>query len=150
MTTVEHRFRPSGGQSVPETLMPALDRARAGRGCGARGCRVQGRADGLLRDFVGRPSPLYLAERLSERWWASTVWLEREDLNHTGAHGINNALGQGLLAQRMGKRRDHRRDRGRAAWRGHGRPPCALLDLECVVYMGTEDIAPPAAQRSCG
>ncbi len=94
--------------------------------------------DGLLRDYVGRPSPLYLASRLSEAV-GHAVYLKREDLNHTGAHKINNALGQALLARRMGKRRI-------IAETGAGQhgvataTACALLDLECVVYMGTEDM----------
>ena len=94
--------------------------------------------DGLLRDYVGRPSPLYLARRLSEVA-GRRVYLKREDLNHTGAHKINNALGQALLARRMGKRRV-------IAETGAGQhgvataTACALLDLECVVYMGVEDI----------
>ncbi|MBV8221168.1 MAG: tryptophan synthase subunit beta, partial [Solirubrobacterales bacterium] len=94
--------------------------------------------DRLLRDFVGRPSPLYLAQRLSEAA-GHPIWLKREDLNHTGAHKINNALGQALLAKRMGKRRI-------IAETGAGQhgvataTACALLDLECAVYMGTEDM----------
>jgi tryptophan synthase beta chain len=92
----------------------------------------------LLRDYVGRPSPLYLAVRLGERA-GHPIYLKREDLNHTGAHKINNAIGQALLAQRMGKRRI-------IAETGAGQhgvataTACALLDLECVVYMGTEDM----------
>ena len=94
--------------------------------------------DGLLRDFVGRPSPLYLAHRLSEVA-GRRLYLKREDLNHTGAHKINNAIGQALLARRMGKRRI-------IAETGAGQhgvataTACALMDLECVVYMGVEDI----------
>ena len=96
------------------------------------------RLDGLLRDYVGRPSPLYRAERLSEAA-GSVVLLKREDLNHTGAHKINNALGQTLLAKRMGKSRI-------IAETGAGQhgvataTACALLGLECVVFMGTEDM----------
>jgi tryptophan synthase beta chain len=92
----------------------------------------------LLRDYVGRPSPLYHAKRLSDAA-GSDIWLKREDLNHTGAHKINNALGQALLARRMGKRRI-------IAETGAGQhgvataTACALLDLDCVVYMGTEDM----------
>src|SRR5690348_8322835 len=94
--------------------------------------------DALLRDYVGRPSPLYLAARLSEAA-GHPIYLKREDLNHTGAHKINNALGQALLAKRMGKRRI-------IAETGAGQhgvataTACALLDLECIVYMGTEDM----------
>jgi tryptophan synthase beta chain len=135
---VEHRFGPYGGQYVPESLMPALAELEA--------VWVQARADAdftaelaaLLRDFAGRPTPLYHARRLSERA-GHEVWLKREDLLHTGAHKINNALGQCLLARRMGKTRI-------IAETGAGQhgvataTACALLGLECVVYMGTEDM----------
>ncbi len=135
---VEHRFGPYGGQYVPETLMPAL--AELERvWCEAReDSGFLGELDRLLRDYVGRPSPLYLAERLSEAA-GREVWLKREDLNHTGSHKINNALGQALLTRRMGKRR-------LIAETGAGQhgvaaaTACALLDLDCVVYMGAEDI----------
>jgi tryptophan synthase beta chain len=135
---LEHRFGPYGGQYVPETLMPALSEleeawidARSDPAFAARLTR-------LLADYVGRPSPLYLAQRLSERV-GHPLYLKREDLNHTGAHKINNALGQALLAERMGKRRI-------IAETGAGQhgvataTVCALLGLECVVYMGTEDM----------
>ena len=82
--------------------------------------RFRRRFDTLLRDYVGRPSPLYFAERLTEQAGGARIYLKREDLNHTGAHKINNAIGQALLAQRMGKTRHHRRDRGRPARRRHG------------------------------
>ena len=103
--------------------------------------------DGLLRDYVGRPTPLYLAQRLSRGGRPAPVYLKREDLNHTGAHKINNALGQALLARRMGKPRI-------IAETGAGQhgvataTACALLGLECVVYMGAEDIAPPGSPTS--
>jgi tryptophan synthase beta chain len=134
---VEHHFGPYGGQFVPETLMPALaelerawTEARADAG-------YQAELKALLRDYAGRPSPLYCARRISERV-GRPVYLKREDLNHTGSHKINNALGQALLAKRMGKRRV-------IAETGAGQhgvataTVCALLDLECVVYMGVED-----------
>jgi tryptophan synthase beta chain len=134
---VEHHFGEYGGQFVPETLMPALaelerawTQARVDRGYRAE-------LDGLLRDFGGRPTPLYRAGRLSERV-GRPVFLKREDLNHTGSHKLNNALGQALLAKRMGKRRI-------IAETGAGQhgvataTVCALLDLECVVYMGVQD-----------
>jgi tryptophan synthase beta chain len=136
--SIEHRFGPYGGQYVPETLMPALSELErewlAARGDDA----FQERLRLLLRDYVGRPSPLYLASRLSAVA-GHPIYLKREDLNHTGAHKINNALGQALLARRMGKRRI-------IAETGAGQhgvataTACALLDLECVVYMGTEDM----------
>jgi tryptophan synthase beta chain len=138
MTAVEHRFGPYGGQYVPETLVPALVELEQ--------AWIEARADpafnaefqALLKDYVGRPSPLYHAKRLSERV-GHPVYLKREDLNHTGAHKINNALGQCLLAKRMGKTRI-------IAETGAGQhgvataTACALLDLECIVYMGVEDV----------
>jgi tryptophan synthase beta chain len=138
MSAVEHRFGPYGGQYVPETLVPALAELEhawiAVRD--EPGFRLE--LDTLLRDYVGRPSPLYLAARLSEAA-GHPMYLKREDLNHTGAHKINNALGQALLAKRMGKRRV-------IAETGAGQhgvataTACALLELECVVFMGTEDM----------
>jgi tryptophan synthase beta chain len=137
-TGVERRFGPYGGRYVPETLVPALDElerewlaARADPG-------FRDQLSGLLRDYAGRPTPLYRAARLSELVGAE-VYLKREDLLHTGAHKINNALGQALLARRMGKPRV-------IAETGAGQhgvataTACALLDLDCVVYMGTEDM----------
>jgi tryptophan synthase beta chain len=134
---IERHYGPYGGQFVPETLMPALaelelawTQARADEG-------YQRELQALLRDFGGRPTPLYRARRLSERA-GRPIYLKREDLNHTGSHKLNNALGQALLAKRMGKRRI-------IAETGAGQhgvataTVCALLDLECVVYMGVED-----------
>jgi tryptophan synthase beta chain len=138
MSAIEHRFGPYGGQYVPETLMPALCEledawisARADPG-------FRGELDALLRDYVGRPSPLYLASRLSEDA-GHPIYLKREDLNHTGAHKINNALGQALLARRMGKDRVIA-ETGAGQHGVAAATACALLDLECVVYMGTEDM----------
>jgi tryptophan synthase beta chain len=138
VSAIAHRFGPYGGQYVPETLMPALSEledawiaARADPG-------FKSELDGLLRDYVGRPSPLYRARRLSEAV-GHDVYLKREDLNHTGAHKINNALGQCLLARRMNKPRI-------IAETGAGQhgvataTACALLGLDCVVYMGVEDM----------
>jgi len=134
---VEHRFGEYGGQFVPETLMPALAELERAwiEARSDEGYRTE--LSGLLRNYAGRPSPLYRARRLSERvGWP--VYLKREDLNHTGSHKINNALGQALLAKRMGKQRI-------IAETGAGQhgvataTVCALLDLECVVYMGVED-----------
>ncbi len=138
MSTIAHRFGPYGGQYVPETLMPALAELEQAWLAAAADPQFRGRLDALLRDYVGRPSPLYLAERLSAAV-GHPVYLKREDLNHTGAHKINNAIGQALLAQRMGKSRI-------IAETGAGQhgvataTACALLDLECIVYMGTEDM----------
>ncbi len=135
---IERRFGPYGGRYVPETLMPALDQLeqtwREARG----DAEFQERFATLLRDYVGRPSPLYRAQRLSGHV-GSTVLLKREDLNHTGAHKINNALGQALLAERMGKGRVIA-ETGAGQHGVAAATACALLNLECVVYMGTEDM----------
>ncbi|MGH2896222.1 MAG: pyridoxal-phosphate dependent enzyme, partial [Solirubrobacteraceae bacterium] len=104
MSVVEHRFGPYGGQYVPETLMPALAELELAWVAARDDPSFGEELDGLLRDYVGRPSPLYLARRLSALA-GHPIYLKREDLNHTGAHKINNAMGQALLATRMGKRR---------------------------------------------
>ncbi len=138
MTQVEERFGPYGGRYVPETLIPALDELSAAWAAASGDEDFRVRLASLRRDFIGRPTPLYLAERLSERA-NRRVYLKREDLAHTGSHKINNAIGQVLLAQRMGKPRI-------IAETGAGQhgvataTACALLGLECIVYMGTEDI----------
>jgi tryptophan synthase beta chain len=133
------RFGPFGGQYVPETLMSALaELERVYREARAGG-EFQPTLDALLRDYAGRPTPLYRAARLSERAGGARIYLKREDLAHTGAHKINNALGQGLLAKRMAKPRV-------VAETGAGQhgvataTVCAMLGLECVVYMGAEDV----------
>jgi len=134
---VEHRFGPYGGQFVPETLMPALAELEDAWQRARRDRAYRAELDLLLRDFAGRPSPLYRARRLSERV-GRPVYLKREDLNHTGSHKLNNALGQALLARRMGKRRI-------IAETGAGQhgvataTVCALLGLDCVIYMGEDD-----------
>ncbi|MBV9796466.1 MAG: tryptophan synthase subunit beta [Solirubrobacterales bacterium] len=138
MTTIEHRFGPYGGQYVPETLMPALTELEEAWLAAREDPGFRSELDALLRDYVGRPSPLYLAARLSEQA-GHTIYLKREDLNHTGAHKINNALGQALLAKRMGKRRIIA-ETGAGQHGVAAATACALLDLECVVYMGTEDM----------
>ena len=135
---VPERFGPYGGRYVPETLIAALDELTAAWAEARADAEFVARLELLRRDFIGRPTPLYLAERLSERV-GSKVYLKREDLAHTGSHKINNAIGQSLLAARMGKPRV-------IAETGAGQhgvataTACALLGLECVVYMGTEDI----------
>jgi tryptophan synthase beta chain len=138
VSAVEHRFGPYGGQYVPETLMPALAELElawvAARGDPA----YRNELDGLLHNYVGRPSPLYLASRLSQAA-GHPIYLKREDLNHTGAHKINNALGQALLAKRMGKPRIIA-ETGAGQHGVASATACALLDLECIVYMGTEDM----------
>jgi tryptophan synthase beta chain len=138
MSAVEHRFGPYGGQFVPETLMPALDQLEESWIDARDDPGFRAELDGLLRDYVGRPTPLYLASRLSEAA-GHPVYLKREDLNHTGAHKINNALGQALLAKRMGKRRIIA-ETGAGQHGVAAATSCALLDLECTVYMGTEDM----------
>jgi tryptophan synthase beta chain len=137
MNAIEHRFGSYGGQYVPETLMPALAELEHAWLAAREDPAYRVELERLLGDFAGRPTPLYLAERLSERL-GRPVYLKREDLNHTGSHKLNNALGQALLAKRMGKRRI-------IAETGAGQhgvataTVCALLDLDCTIYMGTED-----------
>ncbi len=132
-------FGDYGGRFVPETLIPALDQLQAAWHEAWSDPAFHAELDGLLADYVGRPTPLYRARRLGERLGGIRVWLKREDLNHTGAHKINNTLGQALLARRMGKRRI-------IAETGAGQhgvataTACALLDFACVVYMGEEDM----------
>jgi tryptophan synthase beta chain len=138
VSAIEHRFGPYGGQYVPETLMPALAELEAAWTAARDDAGFRSELDRLLRDYVGRPTPLYLASRLSEAA-GHTIYLKREDLNHTGAHKINNALGQALLAKRMGKRRIIA-ETGAGQHGVASATACALLDLECVVYMGTEDM----------
>jgi tryptophan synthase beta chain len=140
-------FGPYGGRYVPETLMEPLRELEAAYAEARRDPAFREELARLLRDYVGRPTPLTFAGRLSERL-GCRVWLKREDLCHTGAHKINNALGQALLVKRMGKTRV-------VAETGAGQhgvasaTVCALLGLECVVYMGTEDMArqAPNVQR---
>ncbi len=133
------RFGPYGGQYVPETLMAALaqlERAYAEAQADPAFCLE---LDDLLANYVGRPTPLYFARRLTQQMGGARIYLKREDLAHTGAHKINNALGQGLLVKRMGKPRV-------VAETGAGQhgvaaaTVCAMLGLECVVYMGEEDV----------
>jgi tryptophan synthase beta chain len=132
------RFGPYGGQYVPETIMPALGELDDGFRRAMDDPDFLDEFHALLRSYVGRPTPLYEARRFAARVGGGPVWLKREDLAHTGAHKINNAVGQGLLAQRMGKRRI-------IAETGAGQhgvataTVCAMLGLECVVYMGEED-----------
>jgi tryptophan synthase beta chain len=138
VSAVEHRFGPYGGQYVPETLMPALAELEDAWVAARDDPAYRDELAELLRDYVGRPSPLYLARRLSQAA-GHPIYLKREDLNHTGAHKINNALGQALLARRMGKTRVIA-ETGAGQHGVASATACALLDLECVVYMGTEDM----------
>jgi tryptophan synthase beta chain len=135
---MEERFGPYGGRFVPEVLVAALDELTLAWAAEREDEGFRAELDRLLRDFVGRPTPLYLAERLSDRV-GRRVYLKREDLAHTGAHKINNAVGQALLAKRMGKPRVIA-ETGAGQHGVAAATACALLGLECVVYMGTEDM----------
>jgi len=133
------RFGVYGGQYVPETLMAALEQLAEAYEEARADPDFQDRLDYMLRQYVGRPSPLYYAERLTKAWGGPRIYLKREDLNHTGAHKINNTVGQALLTGRMGKTR-------MIAETGAGQhgvataTGAALMGLECDVYMGSEDI----------
>jgi tryptophan synthase beta chain len=132
-------FGAYGGQYVPETLIPALRELEGAYEEARHDAEFQRELKTLLRDYVGRPTPLYIAPHLTEHCQGARIYLKREDLAHTGAHKINNTVGQGLLAQRMGKRR-------LVAETGAGQhgvataTVAALLGMECVVYMGTADM----------
>jgi tryptophan synthase beta chain len=133
------RFGAFGGRFVPETLMDALQKLTVAYEEAIGDPPFRAKLEGYYRDYVGRPSPLFLAERLTEMAGGADIYLKREDLNHTGAHKINNALGQVLIAKRMNKTRV-------IAETGAGQhgvataTACALTGLECTVYMGEEDI----------
>ncbi len=136
---VAGRFGAYGGRYVPETLMAALDELERAYDKAKHDRKFQQRLDELLKTYAGRPTPLFFARRLTAKLGGAKIYLKREDLLHTGAHKINNCLGQGLLVERMGKRRV-------IAETGAGQhgvataTVCALLGFECVVYMGTEDM----------
>jgi tryptophan synthase beta chain len=133
------RFGVYGGRYVPETLMAALDELERAYDKARRDPKFQKRLNLLLRTYAGRPTALFFAQRLTEKLGGAKIYLKREDLLHTGAHKINNCIGQGLLVERMGKHRV-------IAETGAGQhgvataTVCALLGFECVVYMGTEDM----------
>jgi len=139
-TLLPPKFGPYGGQFVPETLMPALIELEEAFVSARNDSAFQEEFNKLMASFVGRPTPLTYAKRLSEQLGGARIYLKREDLAHTGAHKINNALGQALLVKRMGKKRI-------VAETGAGQhgvasaTVAALLGLECVVYMGVVDIA---------
>ncbi|WP_322987444.1 pyridoxal-phosphate dependent enzyme, partial [Dehalococcoides mccartyi] len=132
-------FGKYGGQFVPEILVPVLNELEQAYEKAKTDEAFQSRLKYLSNTFSGRPTPLYAAERLTEYLGGARIYLKREDLAHTGAHKINNALGQGLLAQHMGKKRV-------IAETGAGQhgvataAVCAMLGLECIVYMGEDDI----------
>ena len=133
------RFGEFGGRYVPETLMAALDQLEQAYLEAKQDTSFQQELAQLFQHFVGRPSPLYHAKRLTEHCGGAQIWLKREDLNHTGAHKINNTLGQALLTRRMGKTRV-------IAETGAGQhgvataTACAHFGLPCVIYMGEEDV----------
>ncbi|MGA2425856.1 MAG: tryptophan synthase subunit beta [Terriglobales bacterium] len=133
------RFGAYGGRYVPETLMAALEELERAYEKAKRDRKFQQRLDQLLKTYAGRPTPLFFARRLTAKLGGAKIYLKREDLLHTGAHKINNCLGQALLVERMGKHRV-------IAETGAGQhgvataTVCALLGFECVVYMGTEDM----------
>ena len=133
------RFGPYGGRYVPETLVAALDELETAYDRARRDKKFQHDLEYLQKQYAGRPTPLFFARRLTEKLGGARIYLKREDLLHTGAHKINNCLGQALLAERMGKRRI-------IAETGAGQhgvataTVCALFGFECVVYMGTEDM----------
>ena len=133
------RFGPFGGRYVPETLTHALEQLSADYDKAVADASFHDELNELYRHYVGRPSPLYFAGRLTQKCGGARIYLKREDLNHTGAHKINNTLGQALLTERMGKRRV-------IAETGAGQhgvataTACARFGFECVVYMGEEDI----------
>jgi tryptophan synthase beta chain len=139
-TSLPHKFGRYGGQFVPDTLMSALDELEAAYLALQDDAEFQAELDDLMRTYVGRPTPLTHARRLTAHLGGAQIYLKREDLAHSGAHKINNALGQALLAQRLGKQRV-------IAETGAGQhgvataTAAALLGMECVVYMGTVDIA---------
>ena len=139
MTTESGAFGPFGGQFAPETLMPALAELEQAWTEAQADPDFRAELDAMLRDYVGRETPLTHAERLSEQLGGAQIWLKREDLAHTGAHKINNALGQVMLAKRMGKPRI-------IAETGAGQhgvataTACARFGIECIVYMGAEDV----------
>jgi len=139
LVTLPGRFGPWGGRYVPETLMAALEELEREYERAKKDPRFRARLGELLRSYAGRPTPLSFARRLTEKLGGARIYLKREDLLHTGAHKINNSLGQALLVERMGKHRV-------VAETGAGQhgvataTACALFGFECVVYMGTEDM----------
>ncbi len=133
------RFAAFGGQFVPETLMAALHELEAAYKEARVSDDFQGKLAHLLRNYAGRPTPLYFAENLTRHCGGARIYLKREDLAHTGAHKINNALGQALLAHHMGKRRIIA-ETGAGQHGVASATACAMLGMECLVYMGAEDV----------
>lgn len=133
------RYGRFGGRYVPETLIPALDELERAYGEAKHDSDFLNELQRLLREFVGRPSPLYLARRLTEHAGGAKIYLKREDFNYTGAHKINNCVAQALLAVRMGKKRVIA-ETGAGQHGVASATAAAMLGLECIVYMGAEDI----------
>lgn len=136
----EGRFGPYGGRFVPETLMPLIHELDAAYKAAKADPGFQAELDGYLEHYVGRASPLYFAERLTDHFGGAKIWLKREDLNHTGAHKINNCMGQILLARRMGKTRIIA-ETGAGQHGVASATVCARFGLPCTVYMGAVDVA---------
>jgi tryptophan synthase beta chain len=132
-------FEQFGGRFAPETLIPALDELNTAYSEAKNDASFRAEFDSLSHDYAGRPTPLYFAERLTEHCGGAQIFLKREDLLHTGAHKIDNALGQGLLAKRMGKRRIIA-ETGAGQHGVAAATVCAKLGLNCIVYMGEEDM----------
>ena len=132
-------FGPYGGRYVPETLMVALDELTAAYHEARDDETFRLELNDLLRNYVGRPTALYFAERLTQRLGGARIYIKREDLAHTGAHKINNAVAQGLLARRMGKRKIFA-ETGAGQHGVATATVCAMLGMECTVFMGAEDV----------
>ncbi|MNH51803.1 Tryptophan synthase beta chain [compost metagenome] len=135
----EGRFGPYGGRFVPETLMPLIHELNAAYEAAKADPSFQAELDDFLTHYVGRESPLYFAERLTDHFGGAKIWLKREDLNHTGAHKINNCMGQILLARRMGKTRIIA-ETGAGQHGVASATVCARFGLPCTVYMGAVDV----------
>ena len=135
----EGRFGPYGGRFVPETLMPLIHELQAAYEAAKADPSFQEELDDFLTHYVGRESPLYFAERLTDHFGGAKIWLKREDLNHTGAHKINNCMGQILLARRMGKTRIIA-ETGAGQHGVASATVCARFGLPCTVYMGAVDV----------
>ncbi|WP_447911033.1 tryptophan synthase subunit beta [Brevundimonas bullata] len=135
----EGRFGPYGGRFVPETLMPLIHELQAAYEAAKADPSFQAELDDFLTHYVGRESPLYFAERLTDHFGGAKIWLKREDLNHTGAHKINNCMGQILLARRMGKTRIIA-ETGAGQHGVASATVCARFGLPCTVYMGAVDV----------
>src|SRR5438477_8429875 len=137
--SVPGRFGPYGGRYVPETLMAALEELERAYAKAKRDRKFQRELDDLRRNYAGRPTPLFFARQLTRKLGGAKIYLKREDLLHTGAHKINNCLGQALLAVRMGKKRIIA-ETGAGQHGVASATVCALFGLDCTVYMGEEDM----------